>query len=158
VRSCPNFVSVMLSLCARILCFLPLTCTIGYGALMYQSRIRGSTCTQRHIARKTQYYKIFLIILTLSCKPSNFRKRVRKVINKARWKGDHRKGSEMKWSEVKWSEEKWSEVEVRCREVNCGWMKGGPHDITYFINVTVYCIACLFLLIIIYIIVVVKFI
>jgi hypothetical protein len=36
----------------------------------------------------------------ISCKPSNFRKRVRKVINKAKWRGDHRKGSEVKWSKL----------------------------------------------------------
>jgi hypothetical protein len=41
------------------------------------------------------------VLGTPSCKPSNFRKRVRKVINKARRRGDHRKGSEMKWNEVK---------------------------------------------------------
>jgi hypothetical protein len=60
------------------------------------------------------------VLGTLSCKPCNFRKRVRKVISKAKWRGDHRQGSEVNWSEV------------RCREVNCGWMKGRPHDITYF--------------------------
>jgi hypothetical protein len=36
------------------------------------------------------------VLGTLSCKPCNFRKRVRKVINKAKWRGDHRKGSEVK--------------------------------------------------------------
>jgi hypothetical protein len=35
------------------------------------------------------------VLGTLSCKPSNFRKRVRKVINTAKLMGDQRKGSEV---------------------------------------------------------------
>jgi hypothetical protein len=42
------------------------------------------------------------------------------VIKKAKWRGNHRKGSE-----------------VKCREVNCSWMKVRPHDITYFMTFTV---------------------
>jgi hypothetical protein len=39
---------------------------------------------------------------TLSCKPSNFRKMVRKVTNKAKWRcGENH--PIMQWSEVKWS-------------------------------------------------------
>jgi hypothetical protein len=41
---------------------------------------------------------------TLSCKPSNFKKRVRKVINKAKLRGDQR--SEVKLSESWLNEEK----------------------------------------------------
>jgi hypothetical protein len=56
---------------------------------------------------------------TVSCKPSNFRERVRKVISEVKWRcgGNHKKmqwsgvkWSGVKWSEVKWSEVKWSEV------------------------------------------------
>jgi hypothetical protein len=39
------------------------------------------------------------VLGTLLCKPSNFRKRVRKAINKAKLRGDQR--SEVKYSEVK---------------------------------------------------------
>jgi hypothetical protein len=39
------------------------------------------------------------VLGTLSCKPSTFRKRIMKVINKAKLKGDQR--SEVKCSEVK---------------------------------------------------------
>jgi hypothetical protein len=45
---------------------------------------------------------------------------------------------------------KWSEV--KCTEVNCGWMKGRPHDTTYIIAVTLKRVTCLFLLILIHII------
>jgi hypothetical protein len=42
------------------------------------------------------------VLGTLSCKPSNFRKWFRKVINKAKLRGgDHRKGREVKLSQVK---------------------------------------------------------
>jgi hypothetical protein len=44
------------------------------------------------------------VLGTLSCKPSNFRKRVRKVINKTKLKGDQR--SEVKRSELWLSEGK----------------------------------------------------
>jgi hypothetical protein len=40
------------------------------------------------------------------------------VINRAKLRGDQRS-------------------EVKCREVNCGWMKGRPHDNMYFMTVTV---------------------
>jgi hypothetical protein len=43
---------------------------------------------------------------TLPCKPSNFRKRVRKVINKAKWMCG-RNHPKMQWSEVKRSELWW---------------------------------------------------
>jgi hypothetical protein len=41
------------------------------------------------------------VLGNLFCKPSNFRKKVRKVINRAKLRGDQRS-------------------EVKCREVNCG--------------------------------------
>jgi hypothetical protein len=43
---------------------------------------------------------------TVSCKPSDFRDRIRKVISevKRRCGGNKKKCSEVKWSEVKWSE------------------------------------------------------
>jgi hypothetical protein len=48
------------------------------------------------------------------CKPSNFRKSVRKV----------------KYKKLRGSSSKWSKV-------NCGWNYGRTYDITYFITVTV---------------------
>jgi hypothetical protein len=36
------------------------------------------------------------VLGTLSCKSSNFRKKVRDVVNKVKLRGDHRKGSEVK--------------------------------------------------------------
>jgi hypothetical protein len=59
-----------------------------------------------------RYRKIFLcklvwnqlpadVLEALSCKPSNFRTRVRKVINKGEVKGGSAKRSEIQWSEVK---------------------------------------------------------
>jgi hypothetical protein len=88
---------------------------------------------------------------TLSCKPSNFRKNLRKVINKAKWRcgGNHPK---MQWSEVKWSEVK--RVGVKGSKLWWGcegyvsvvkWNEGkvivkyesSVHDLMYFITVTV---------------------
>jgi hypothetical protein len=38
-----------------------------------------------------EFYRLPAVVLeTLSCKPSNFRKRVKKVINKAKLRGDQR--------------------------------------------------------------------
>jgi hypothetical protein len=62
---------------------------------------------------------------TLSCKPSNFWIRVKKVINKAKRMcgGNHQnmKWSEVKWSEVKWNEGKWSKVKESKLWWGCVW-------------------------------------
>jgi hypothetical protein len=71
---------------------------------------------------------------TLSCKPSNFRKRVRKVISKAKWRkggGNHQK---MQWSEVKWSEVKGSKLWWRCEKQNITHLK-------YFVFFVFICIS-----------------
>jgi hypothetical protein len=92
------------------------------------------------------------LVGTLSCKSSNFRERVRKVINRAKWRyeGNHKKCSEVKWSEVKWSE-----VEVKGRS---WWnVSASVRDITYVFHYC-YCLVysmLIFLLILICIIVVV---
>jgi hypothetical protein len=80
---------------------------------------------------------------TLSCKSSNFRKMIRKVINMAKWRcgGNHQKCSEVKWSEVKWGCEgygsvvKWNEGKVM---VKCGCITSWHYAFHYC-----YCIVCL---------------
>jgi hypothetical protein len=78
--------------------------------------------------------------LTLSHKPSNFMKSVRKVINEVKWRsgGNHQKCSEAKWrlvkgSKLSWGSEghigvKWNEGKVM---VKCKWNHSWQYIIHY---------------------------
>jgi hypothetical protein len=82
------------------------------------------------------------VLGNLSCKLSNFRKRVRKVINKVKLKEDQR--SEVQWIEVKWSEVKRSKL----------WLNEGKGLWQYLFH-DCYCLvmAWLFLWMLLYVIV-----
>jgi hypothetical protein len=91
---------------------------------------------------------ITLSIQQLSVKPSNFRKRVRKVINKAKLRGGSAKWSEVKWSEVKWSEMWLNEGKDSWQYVfhDCYCL---VYSVLIFIDTTLYnciCDCCIFIL------------
>jgi hypothetical protein len=131
----------------------------------YKQPLLGNNSVDTLFARQRENQLPADVLGTLSCKSSNFRKKVRKVINKAKWRcGDSRqKYSEVKWSygkgrEVKWSKlwwgcegyvsvVKWNEGKIM---VKCGCISSW-HNVFHYC----YCIVYLFLLILIYIIVVV---
>jgi hypothetical protein len=51
------------------------------------------------------YYILPAAILgSLSCKPSNFRRSVKKLLSEAKWRngGNNKKGREVMWSELQW--------------------------------------------------------
>jgi hypothetical protein len=70
----------------------------------------------------------------------SFRKKVRKVINKVKWRGDH--WDKVKWNEVRWSEVKWGEAFLTKLRLN----EGKITCITYPVTGTPQCTAMLILL------------
>ena len=96
------------------------------------------------------------ILGTLRCKPSAFRKRVRRVVNMVNWVGckRSRKCSELKWGVVQWTGVKsgctmkgiygwWSELkwsEVKCSEVK--WSES-PVKNLYFGGFILFCSVCM---------------
>jgi hypothetical protein len=93
--------------------------------------------------------KLFILSCNLgdlSCKPSTFRKRVRKVTNNAKLMGGSSKWSERKWSEAKWIMVQWREGLMT---IPTSWLLLFSYSMIIIINTTLHncsCDCCIFIL------------